>query len=73
MVPGTRNENDSHKCLRKTFVRIILISLLLCAVCIVIDDSALDLLDQVGDGDAAWAGIGAVEDGAAAPYPIALA
>src|SRR5579859_5241173 len=39
---------------------------------VAIDDGAFDLLDQVGDGDAARAGIGAVEDGAAAPDAVAL-
>ena len=32
------------------------------------DERALDFLDRLGDLDAAWAGIGAVEGGAAAPH-----
>ena len=40
---------------------------------VVVDDGALDLLDKVGNRDATWAGVGAVEDGAAAPYAVALA
>src|SRR5215467_14850589 len=39
----------------------------------VIDDGAFDLFDQVGYVDAAWAGIGAVENGTAAPYAFLLA
>src|SRR2546421_10417612 len=42
-------------------------------ICIVKDDGAFDLFDQIGDRDTAWAGIGTVEDCAAAPYAIALA
>src|SRR5579863_372286 len=40
---------------------------------VAIDNGAFNLLDQVGDGDAARAGIGAVEDGTAAPDAVALA
>src|SRR5579884_2328765 len=40
---------------------------------VIVDDGAFDLFDQVGDVDAARAGIGAVEDGAAAPHAITLA
>src|SRR6266480_3036330 len=46
-----------------------------CLFCIgvVVDDGAFDLFDEVGDWDAAWAGVGAVEDGTAAPHAVALA
>ncbi len=37
---------------------------------IAIDDCPFHLLDEVGHRDATWAGIGAVEDGAAAPDAI---
>src|SRR2546429_7976652 len=42
-------------------------------LCIVKDDGAFDLFDQIGDRDTTWAGIGTVEDRAAAPYAITLA
>src|SRR5215471_7852371 len=39
----------------------------------VVNDGAFDLFDQVGYVDTARAGIGAVEDGTAAPYAFLLA
>src|SRR5438552_1243460 len=39
---------------------------------VIIHDGAFDLFDQVGYRDAAWAGVGAVEDGTTTPYAIAL-
>src|SRR6266702_1627617 len=42
-------------------------------ICIVKNDGALDLFDQIGDRDTTRTGIGAVEDRAAAPNAIALA
>src|SRR5579859_3341422 len=39
---------------------------------VVVDDGAFHLLNQVGDRDAARAGIRAVKDGAAAPDTVAL-
>src|SRR5579875_331423 len=40
---------------------------------IAIDDRAFDLLDQIGDRNTARAGVGAVENGAAAPDAVAVA
>src|SRR5205807_4667157 len=45
---------------------------MLFAARVVVDDGAFDLFDQVGNGDTARAGIGTVEDRAAAPDAIAL-
>src|SRR5437588_12365085 len=42
-------------------------------ICIVEDDGAFDLFDQIGDRDTTWTGIGTVEDRTAAPNAIALA
>src|SRR5487761_1872742 len=46
--------------------------LLLVCCFVVEDDGAFYLLDQVGDGDAARAGVGTVEDSAAAPDAVAI-
>src|SRR5579884_3436403 len=42
-------------------------------LCFAVHDGAFDLLDQVGNGNATWAGIGAVKDRATAPHTIAAA
>ena len=40
---------------------------------IVIHNGAFHLLDEIGDGNATWTGVGAVEDGTATPYTVTLA